>query len=59
MIDSSGNRNFMQPMGRLSMHSKFLDFFLLSFGEGGEGGRGVFLFSFVPNGFPSGSQYVP
>jgi hypothetical protein len=31
----------MQPMGRLSMHSKCLVFFLLSFcfGGGGEGGR--------------------
>jgi len=34
------NRNFMQPMGRLSMHSKCLDFyffFLLSFDGGGGG----------------------
>jgi len=52
-----GNRNFMQPMGRLSMHSKCLDFFLLSFGAG--------IFSFflcsqhVSFKFPMGSQYVP
>jgi hypothetical protein len=62
-----GNRNFIQPMGRLSMHTKCLDlFFLLSFGFGGRGG-GFFSFfllfpvcSFeVPSGFSSGSQYVP
>ncbi len=34
---SFGNRTFMQPIGSLSMHSKCLDFFLLSFGwEGWE-----------------------
>ncbi len=44
----------MQPMGRLSMHSKCLDFiFLLSFEEGGwGGGEGFFHSSFVPNMFP-------
>jgi hypothetical protein len=71
VMNSFGNRNFMQPMGRLSMHSKCLDFFLLSFGFGGEGGFFSFFSLFptcslqVPNGFPSdsnmflGSQCVP
>jgi len=65
VTNSFGNRNFMQPMGRLSMHSKCLDFFAFKFGQGW-GGRYFFIFpSFpicslqVPNGFPSGSQYVP
>jgi hypothetical protein len=44
VTNSFGNRNFMQPMGRLSMHSKCLDFFS---------------FSFVPKMFPSSSQWVP
>jgi hypothetical protein len=66
VTNSFGNSNFMQPMGRLSIHSMCLDFFLLSFRGGG--GRFFFFFSFfhcsqhvlqVPNGFPSGSQYVP
>jgi hypothetical protein len=34
--NSFGNRNFVQPMGRLSMHSKCLDFFLLCFELRGE-----------------------
>ncbi len=58
-----GNRNFMQLMGRLHMHSKCLAFFSFNLGVGG---RIFFIFplfptcSFqVPNGFPSGSQYVP
>jgi hypothetical protein len=48
VTNSFGNRNFMQPMGRLSMHSKSLD-----------GGRIFFHFLFVPNMFPSSSQWVP
>jgi hypothetical protein len=32
-----GNRNFMQPMGRLNMHSKCLDLFILCFGLKGRG----------------------
>jgi hypothetical protein len=53
---SFGNRNFMQPVGRLSMHSNF--------GRGGRGGGGVgprnfSIFSFVPNMFPSSSKWVP
>jgi hypothetical protein len=28
VTNSFGNRNLMQPMGRLSMHSKCLDFFV-------------------------------
>ncbi len=75
MMNSFGNRNFTQPMGRLSMHSKCLFFFfLLSFGLGGWGGGGglgvrddffpLFLCSqHVPFKFPVGShlgsQYVP
>ncbi len=47
-----GNRNFIQPMGRLSMHTKCLDlFFLLSFGFGGRGGGIFFIFPFVPSMF--------
>jgi hypothetical protein len=45
VADSFGNRNFMQPMGRLSMHSKCLDFF--SFNLGGRGWEDFFHFSFV------------
>jgi hypothetical protein len=64
VTNSFGNRNSMQPMGRLSMHSKCLDFFAFKFGGGGGGvGKGFFSFflrsQHVPNGFPSGSQYVP
>jgi hypothetical protein len=35
-------QNFMQAMGRLSTHSKCLDFF--SFQFWGKGGRGIFSF---------------
>jgi hypothetical protein len=61
VTNSFGNKNFMQPMGRLSMHSKvfFFPFEVL----GGWGGWGFFSFFFcslqVPNGFPSGSQIAP
>jgi hypothetical protein len=42
-----------------NMHSRCLDFFfLLSFGWGGWG-EDFFHFSFVPNMFPSSSQWVP
>ncbi len=63
VTNSFGNRNFMQPMGRLSMHSTCLDFiFLLSFEKGGEG-RGFFSFflcsQHVPFKFPMGSHQVP
>ncbi len=51
-----GNRNFMQPMGRLNMRSKCLDFFSFKFWVGV--GEGFFHFSFVPNMFPSSSQWV-
>jgi hypothetical protein len=57
LTNSFGNRNFTQPMGRLSMHSKCLDLFFLSFGA--RGGEDFFHFSFVPNKFPSSSQWVP
>ncbi len=58
VMNSFGNRNFMHPMGRLSMHSKCIDFFSFKFffGGGGGGERLFFLFSFVPNMFPSSSQ---
>jgi hypothetical protein len=54
------NTNFTQPMGRLSMHSKCLEFiFLLSLGEVGLW-RNFFIFPLfptcslqVPNEFPS------
>jgi len=42
VTNSFGNRNFMQPMGRLS-------------GGRGEGGGGFFHYSFVPNMFLSSS----
>jgi len=54
MVTSSfAKNNFMQPMGRLSVHSKCLIFFLLSFGVGGED-----FFSFFW-GFPACSLQVP
>ncbi len=60
VTDSFGNRNFMQPVGRLSMHSKCLDFFL---GGGGEEGGFFPLFStcshHVPNMFPMFSMCSP
>jgi hypothetical protein len=52
VTNNFANRNFMQPMGRLSMHSKNLD-----------GGRIFFHFLFVPNmfpfKFPMGSHQAP
>jgi len=63
MVTNFGNRNFMQPMRGLIMHSKCLDsFFILSFGLGRVGGDSFFLFPFVPNGFSIfslGLQCVP
>jgi hypothetical protein len=47
-------QNFMQPMGRLSTHSKCLDLFSFSFV--GEGGGGFFFFFLL---FPLSSQWVP
>jgi hypothetical protein len=35
VTNSFGNRNFMQPMGRFSMHSKCLDLFSFKFWVGG------------------------
>jgi hypothetical protein len=56
------NRNCMQPMGKLSMHSKCLDFSSFKLEGGGGGGERIF-FSYaqhvpfqVPNGFPSVPQ---
>jgi hypothetical protein len=51
-MNNFGNRNFMQPMGRLNLHS-------FKFGVGVWVWGGFFHFSLVPNDFPSGSQYVP
>jgi hypothetical protein len=49
-------RNFMQPMGRLNMHSKCFDFLGGDGGRGGgEGGNFYFIFPL----FPSSSQWVP
>ncbi len=68
-MNSFGNRNFMQPMGRLSMHSKCLDFifllrFLLGRGRGWDN-RFFFILSwfsmcshYVLFKFPMGSQYI-
>jgi hypothetical protein len=53
VTNSFGNRNFMQPMGRVNMPSKCLDFIFLSFV--GRGGCIFFFFFFshqVPNMFP-------
>jgi len=38
VMNSFGKRNFMQPMGRPKMQSRWLDFFPLKFGGGGCGG---------------------
>jgi hypothetical protein len=58
---SFGNRNFIQPVGRLSMHSKCLDFFSFNLWVGG--GSGGFLSFFlcsqhVPFKFPMDSHQV-
>jgi hypothetical protein len=51
VANNFGTRNFMQPMGMLSMHSKCLDLFSFRFWiEAGVGGRGIFFLC---------SQYVP
>jgi len=55
VMNSFGNKNFMQPMGRLSMHSKCLDFFSFRF-RGGRGGGGIF---FILPLFPTCSLQVP
>ncbi len=66
VTNSFGNRNFMPPMGRLSMHSKCLGFFSFKFWVGGVWCEDFFHFSFVPNMFPFkflicsfGSRFVP
>jgi hypothetical protein len=56
VMNSFGNRKFMQPMGRLSMHSTCLDFFSFKFWVGGED---FFHLCFVPFKSPMCSQYVP
>jgi hypothetical protein len=57
VTNSFGERNFMQPMGRLSMNSKCIVFF--SFKVWGGGGRRIFSFylcsQHVPFKFPLGS----
>ncbi len=70
VMNSFGNRNFMQPMGRPNLQSRCLPSFPIKFGGRG-GGRGweedffggfpcFRLCSFqVPNNFPSCFQYVP
>ncbi len=58
VTNSFGNRNFMEAMGRLSMHSKCLGLFSLSFGLG-RVGEVFFHFSFVLNMFSSSSKWVP
>jgi hypothetical protein len=67
VMNSFGNRNLMQPMGRLSMHSKCLDFFVLKFfGGGASGGRILKIFPLfltcslqVPNGKAQHALQVP
>jgi hypothetical protein len=53
VTNSFGNRNFMQPMGSLSMHSKCLDFFSFKGWL-----RIFFYFLLVPNMFASSSHQV-
>ncbi len=49
VTNSFGTRNFMQPMGMLSMHSKCLDFFSFKFWIGRGGGGGIFfIFPLLP-----------
>jgi hypothetical protein len=60
VTNSFGNWNFMQPMGRLSMHSRMIQFFSFRGGGGGQ----WFLFFFpcsheVSKVFPDHSQFVP
>jgi len=50
VTNNFGNRNFMQSMGRLSVHSKCFNF--VSFKSWVRGGRIFFHFSFVLNMFP-------
>ncbi len=52
MTKNFENKIFIQPMVRLSMHSKCFDFFLLSFGWVGEDFFIFHLFPSVPNLFP-------
>ncbi len=64
MTNNFGKGNFMQPMRRLSMHSKclFLNFIFFLFFFLGGGGQGGGFFSFylcsqhVPFKFPVGSH---
>ncbi len=60
VTNSFGNRNFMQPMGRLNMHSKYLDFVLFFKVLGVRQGEDYFFFhfSFVPFKFPMCSPRV-
>ncbi len=44
LTNSCGNRNFMQPMERLSMHSKCLDFFSFEVWGGVRGWGGYLRF---------------
>jgi hypothetical protein len=52
---SFGKRNFMQPLVRLSMPSRRVQFFLFE----GEVGEEPFFFPLVPNVFLSCSHQVP
>jgi hypothetical protein len=54
VTNSFGKRNFVQPMGRLSMHWKCLDFVFLKFCVGGC----CFHYSFVVGG-GKGKKYCP
>ncbi len=60
VTNNFGNRNFMQPMGRLNMHSKYLDFVLFFKVLGVRQGEDYFFFhfSFVPFKFPMCSPRV-
>jgi len=45
LTNSCGNRNFMQPMERVSMHSKCLDFFSFEVWGGCGGGGDIYVFA--------------
>jgi hypothetical protein len=61
VMNGFGNRNLMQSMEKLSMHSKCLDLFSFKFWVGG-GGMIFFIFlcsQYVPFKFPMDSHQVP
>jgi hypothetical protein len=51
-------RNFMQPMGRLNMHSKCLDIYIFSFKFWVGGGSENFFFFFPLRGKGEGENFI-